>query len=54
MSIGKAAIVKLASNIKEGIANRLKDLHTSMPGIIENFDPVTQTASIQPAIRESL
>jgi len=51
MSIGKAAIAKLASNIKEGIANRLKDLHTSMPGTIESFDPVTQTASIQPAIK---
>ena len=51
MIIGKAAIAKLASNIKEGIANRLKDLHTSMPGIIESFDPVTQTASIQPAIK---
>ena len=51
MSIGKAAIAKLASNIKEGIANRLKDLHTNMPGIIESFDPITQTASIQPAIK---
>ena len=51
MSIGKAAIAKLAANIKQGIANRLKDLHTSMPGIIENFDPVTQTASIQPAVK---
>jgi len=51
MSIGKAAIAKLASNIKEGIANRLKDLHTSMPGIIQSFDPVTQTASIQPTIK---
>ena len=28
-----------------------KDLHTSMPGIIESFDPVTQTASIQPTIK---
>jgi len=51
MSIGKAAIAKLAANIKQGIANRIKDLHTSMPGIIESFDPVTQTASIQPAIK---
>jgi len=51
MSIGKSAIATLAANIKQGIANRLKDLHTSMPGIIESFDPVTQTASIQPTIK---
>ena len=44
-------ISTLASNIKEGIEARLKDLHTASPGIIESFDPVTQTASIQPAIR---
>lgn len=44
-------IATLASTIKHGIDNRLKDLHTSMPGIIESFDPVTQLASIQPAIK---
>jgi hypothetical protein len=41
----------LASNIKQGVESRLKDLHTSMPGIIESFDADTQLASIQPAIR---
>ena len=41
----------LASNIKEGIEARLKELHTSLPGIVESFDPETQTASIQPAIK---
>jgi len=41
----------LASNIKQGVESRLKDLHTSMPGIIESFDAETQLASIQPAIR---
>ena len=51
MSIGKSAIATLAANIRQGIANRLKDLHTSMPGIIESFDPATQTASIQPTIK---
>lgn len=33
------------------IDGRLKDLHTCMPGIIASFDPVTQTASVQPAIK---
>lgn len=41
----------LASNIKQGVESRLKELHTSMPGIIESFDAETQLASIQPAIR---
>ena len=44
-------ISTLSSNIKEGILNALKELHTAGPGIIETFDPIKQTASIQPAIR---
>lgn len=45
------ALATLAANIKQGIDVRIKDLHTSMPGIIESFDPVTQLASVQPAIK---
>ena len=41
----------LASVIKTGIENRLKDLHTAMPGIVETFDAVLQTATIQPAVK---
>lgn len=41
----------LASNIKQGIDARLKDLHTSMPAIIESFDAATQIATVQPAIK---
>lgn len=41
----------LASNIKQGVESRLKELHTSTPGIVESFDPETQLASVQPAIR---
>ncbi|MHB0973964.1 MAG: Gp138 family membrane-puncturing spike protein [Thiobacillus sp.] len=33
------------------IEGRLKDLHTCMPGIIASFNPATQTASVQPAIK---
>lgn len=33
------------------IEGRLKDLHTCLPGIIHKFDPVTQTAEVQPAVK---
>lgn len=41
----------LASNIKQGIEARLKDLHTSIPGIVESFDAEKQLATIQPAVK---
>lgn len=41
----------LASNIKQGVDARLKDLHTAMPAIVESFDAEKQLATIQPAIR---
>lgn len=41
----------LATNIKQGIESRLKDLHTALPGIVESFDAATQLATVQPAIR---
>lgn len=36
---------------KAQIDGRLKELHTCLPGIIDSFDPVKQTASVQPAIK---
>lgn len=45
------SLATLASTIKKGIMEATKGLHTSMPGIVESFDPVTQLASVQPAIR---
>lgn len=44
-------LATLASVIKKAIAERLKEIHTTMPGIVETFDPVAQTASVQPAIK---
>lgn len=43
--------VSMASFAKQAIENRLKDLHTAMPGIIVSFNPTNQTATVQPAIR---
>lgn len=36
---------------KAHIDAALKDLHTSMPGVVQSYDPATQTASVQPALK---
>lgn len=33
------------------IEGRLKQLHTMLPGIVSKFDPATQSAEVQPAIK---
>lgn len=33
------------------IDNRLKQIHTSLPGIIQSYDPVKNTATVQPCIK---
>lgn len=37
--------------IRMAIEARLLDVHVSMPGIIESYDPGTQTATIQPSLK---
>lgn len=32
------------------ISTALKDVHTNMPGMVKSFDPVTQTATVQPML----
>ena len=51
MSDSHSGLATLAQNIKLGIDNRLKELHTALPGIIQSFDPELQTVSVQPAIK---
>ncbi len=51
MAFDKNEIATLASVVKKGFEEGIKDLHTSLPGIIQTFDPATQLASIQPAIK---
>lgn len=51
MSDTSPQLANLSQVITKGIDNRLKEVHTGMPGIIESFDPNNQTASVQPAIR---
>ena len=41
----------LAALVQQGIENRLKDLHTMLPGFIDSFDPATQTCTVEPAIK---
>ena len=51
MGSDKNDIDTLASVIAKGYKEGIKDLHTSLPGIIVSFNPATQQASIQPAIK---
>lgn len=37
--------------IQSAIDSRLKETHTCLPGIVRKFDPATQTATVQPAIK---
>ena len=37
--------------IQTAIDSSLKELHTSLPGVIQSFDPVEQLADIQPTIK---
>lgn len=50
-NINHPNIATLASNIKQGIEAKLKDLHTSTPGIIQAVDYEKQLLTVQPAVR---
>jgi len=41
----------LDESVREMVLGLLKDLHTSCPGIIKSYDPATQTATVQAAIK---
>ncbi len=38
--------------IKDAIESRVTDIHVSMPGIVQTYNPVLQTAEIQPVIKK--
>lgn len=47
----KDRLSSLEALAQHAIKNALKDLHTMLPGIIDTFDPSTQTCKVQPAIK---
>ena len=51
MSENSSTIADMPHFLRVGVRNILKEVHTAMPAIIENFDSSTMTASVQPAIQ---
>jgi len=47
----KATIANFEDVSHSAIDSALKDTHTCLPGIIHSFNPATQTAEVQPAIK---
>ncbi len=43
-----------AELIREAIDSRLLDVHTALPGIVEKYDPTTQTADVRLAVKRAL
>lgn len=44
----------LADVIEEAIESHSLRLHTALPGVIKEWDPTTQTASVKPAVQQSV
>lgn len=44
----------LADVIEEAIESHSLRLHTALPGVIKEWDPATQTASVKPAVQQSV
>lgn len=42
----------LQDMIRNAIEARLASLHTAMPGVVKTYDPATQTADVQPALKK--
>ena len=47
----KEGLTSLEALSQQTVNNALKDVHTVLPGIIDTFDPETQTCTVQPAIK---
>jgi hypothetical protein len=46
-----SSLSSLSSAIRNAFTNMLKEVHTTIPGSIVSFDPVTQSAEVQISIR---
>jgi hypothetical protein len=45
---------ELAEVIEVALESKMLDVHTSIPGVIQTYDPVTQTASVELQIQRAL
>ncbi len=48
------ALPSLSEIIERALASRLADVCVSMPGFVVDYDPATQTATVQPGLRRVL
>jgi len=54
MTEANATVAEFVKAVSNAIERRLLDVHTSLPGVVDSFDPVTKTADIQVALKREL
>lgn len=54
MSKTSTATTKFMQVVQQMIENRVTDVHTALPGIVDSYDDTTQIAEVTPAVKRVL